>query len=374
VIDVTFLIGSLDVGGAERQLVRLVNALDPERYAPRILTLWAGGPLGAEVRPGIPVTHLNLGPMPPRKQRWRFVAGTGMLLGLHRELRSTRPRILHAYLPTAYMMGALAGRAAGVRVIVAGRRGLASYRTYPQLHWRLIGRLANRIVAMHVCNSEAVRSWVLDQEGLPAARTCVVPNGIDPPGELVRELEPGWRAPVRIAMIANLIGYKGHDTVLRALGRVVRDHPEVKLVLFGEGPERPALERQRDELGLAENVVFAGRRPDAAQFLPGFDLSLLGSAHEGFPNAIMEAMAYGLPVVATAVGGVPELIEDGVQGRLVPPADPARMASAIAWMIEHPAERARMGAAGRERVTREFGTAAMVRRTQAVYESLVGGR
>lgn len=368
-VRVTFLVGSLDLGGAERQLVRLANSLAPERFEARIVTMFAGGPLLAELRPGIPVTHLCLREAGRRKSRWPFVLGARLLLRLHRGLRAERPDVLHAYMPVAYVMGALAGWALRIPVVVAGRRGLTSFHVYPQWRWRLLARLANRRIDLHICNSEAVRRWAVEREGLSVDRTAVVPNGLDPPEGTAPELEPAWRGPASAAMIANLMHYKGHEHVLRAAALVARAHPEFRLVLFGDGPERDRVLGLRRELGLDARVVLAGRRPDAARFLPGFGFAVLGSLHEGFPNALMEAMAGGVPVVATAVGGVPELVEDGVHGLLVPPADPRAMAEAITWMIEHPEERRRMGRAGRERVLERFGVDRMVRRTEALYAS-----
>jgi glycosyltransferase involved in cell wall biosynthesis len=375
-VRIVFLISNLEVGGAERQLVRLANGLDPERFEPRIVTMLGGGPLEAEVRPGVPVVHLELMDRVRGRGVGRFplVLGARLLLRLARHLRAERPDILHGYLPLPYVTGALTGRAIGIPVILAGRRGLTSFHIYPQWRWRILARLANRIIDVHVCNSEAVRAWAIEKEGLPAARTTVIPNGIDLPDGPPPELEPAWRAPVRAAMIANLIGYKDHDTVLRSLAIVRRAHPELRLVLFGEGPERAALERLAAELRLGSGLVFAGRRPDAPRCLPGFDLALLGSAQEGLPNALMEAMAVGLPVVASAVGGVPELVRDGVDGLLVPAGDPAAMAAAIARLVERPGERARMGAAARERIRSEYTTEAMVRRTADLYLGLVGAR
>jgi glycosyltransferase involved in cell wall biosynthesis len=289
---------------------------------------------------------------------------------MYRHLRADGPDVLHAYLPSAYVLGALTGWAARIPVIIASRRGLTSYHIYRERRVRVMARLANRIVAIHLCNSEAVRTFALEREGLRRDQTLVIPNGIALPDGPVPELEPPWRAQVTAAMIANFFPYKGHETVLRAMARVTAERPGLRLVLFGDGRERGSAERLRDELGLAGSVVFAGPTPDAARFLPRFDFLVLASTQEGLPNAVMEAMAAGVPPVATAVGGVPELVEDRVTGLLVPPSDELGMAGAITWMIDHPEERRRMGEAARSLMERSFSAEAMVARTEALYQSL----
>jgi glycosyltransferase involved in cell wall biosynthesis len=374
---ITYLIGSLDVGGAERQLVRLANGLDPERFEPHIVTMLAGGPLQADVRPGIRVTHLSLRRLSegrrPSRRGW-LVQGFRLLHRLYRHVRADSPDVLHAYLPAAYVMAALTGWAARVPVIIAGRRGLSSYHLYNSWRWRMLARLANRIIAVQLCNSEAVREYAIRREHLRRDRTMVIPNGIDLPDPPAPELEPAWAAPTTAAMIANFTSYKGHATVLQAMCRVVAQRPDFKLVMFGEGKERREAERLSEELGLDGAVVFAGGRPDAARFLPRFDFLVLASTQEGLPNAVMEAMAAGLPQVATPVGGVPELVEHEVTGLLVPPSDPEQLAEAIIWMIDHPDQRRQMGAAARARVRAGFSTASMVARTEALYEALSGDR
>jgi glycosyltransferase involved in cell wall biosynthesis len=175
-------------------------------------------------------------------------------------------------------------------------------------------------------------------------------------------------------MVANFIGYKGHRQVLQAVGTVAKRHPSFRLVLIGDGPERPALTNLANELGIVGNVVFGGRHRDAPLLMRAFDFTVLGSFEEGFPNALMESMACGVPVVTTAVGGVTELVEDRVHGRLVPHGDPTAMADAIMWMIEHPHERRLMGERGMRRIADEFSTERMVGATQAVYEELLPRR
>jgi glycosyltransferase involved in cell wall biosynthesis len=370
-IRVSFLIPTLAVGGAEVQLVRLANSLDRRRFSPSIICLFRGSGLEDIVASDVPVIKSDLALASSRSVPVRGLAGGRIVASLVRTLRRQRPHVLHAYLPVAYVLGAVAAWPLRVPVIVAGRRGLTSYETYGPARW--LARFANQVIDMQICNSQAVRDWAIAKEHLPLARTRVIHNGIDLPArDPAARIPDEWRSNGVIAgMVANLIRYKGHREVLEAVSMVARTHPTFRLVLIGDGRERAALVELVRELGIAKNIVFAGTRDPADVHVHAFDFTILGSSEEGFPNAIMESMAHGVPVIATSVGGVTELVTDGVHGRLVPYGDPPAMAAAIIWMIDHPAERRRMGETARSRIAAEFSIARMVKATEAVYDEML---
>jgi len=364
-----FLIGSLAVGGAEVQLIRLANGLDRSRFAPTIVCLSSGGELEDLIQTDVPVIKLNLAGAVARSPLGRPFLAMKIFGALMGSFRRVRPDIVHAYLPAAYVVGGLVAWVMRIRVIVAGRRGLTSFDSYGTLRWRVLGRIVNHIIDVQICNSRAVRDWAVAREALPIGRTRVVYNGIDVPQLTDRpQLPSGWAGSgVNLAMVANFIRYKGHREVLMAFARTLEHDPRQKLILIGDGPERAALVELTRELGIESKVVFAGRRRDAAELLPAFDFTILGSSQEGFPNALLESMACGVPAVATAVGGVPELLEDFITGRLVAYGDVRAMADAMAWMTHHQVEREEIGRRARQLVHDRFSTERMVRATEAVY-------
>jgi glycosyltransferase involved in cell wall biosynthesis len=370
-VRVALLIGSLALGGAETQLVRLANGLDRARFKPSIICLWQGGELAGAVAPDVPVIKADLSGGRRRSVAGRAVVATRIVGSLVGTLRRQKPAIVHAYLPAAYVLGGLAAWMLRVPIIISGRRGLTSFESLGL--GRPFAQLANRVIDVQICNSEAVRDWAMAREGISIDHTRVIHNGIDtqPLGAPPR-LPAQWRADgAAAAMVANFIRYKGHREVLRAVASVAARHRSFRLVLLGDGPERAALTDLARELTISENVVFAGRRRDAAELVQGFDFTILGSSEEGFPNALMESMVRAVPVISTAVGGVTELVMDGVHGRLVPFGDVDAMAGAITWMIEHPAERRQMGMNARARIEKEYSTERMVGETEAVYEELL---
>lgn len=217
---------------------------------------------------------------------------------------------------------------------------------------RLTGRLADRVVApSHATGVEL-------EEDYGARDVTVIPNGIAPGPAVARPAEAinlrGGRPVVLYA--GRLRTRKAVAVLLEAFALLRREHPEATLVLAGDGEQRPALETRARELGLADAVRFVGAQPRSA--MPGWyasaDVFCLPSIYEGFPLAILEAMAAGLPVVATAVAGVPEAVADGVTGRIVAPEDAAALARALLELVADPATARRMGEAGRRRVEEEF--------------------
>jgi glycosyltransferase involved in cell wall biosynthesis len=215
--------------------------------------------------------------------------------------------------------------------------------------------------------------------GVPRERITVIPNGVDvgrftgPVGASPEPLERLPRPRVVVGSVGCLAPRKDYGVLIEALAHVRARHPEVVGVVVGDGPQRRALEARARELGLNGHLLFAGERDDVDLWLRHFDIFALSSREEGIPNAVLEAMAAGRPVVATAVGGTPEIVEDGRTGILVPARDPAAFARALDDLVARPEEARRLGDAAALATRESFGIESMVRRHERFYAELAEG-
>jgi glycosyltransferase involved in cell wall biosynthesis len=376
---VTYVIPTLQIGGAERQLVKLASELDRRRFEPAIVCLGADPAVLEELAADVRVRCLPTGEMGRHRCLRRVARGVLLAPVVMLDLTLRRPDIVHAYLPAGYVVGSLAARLLGIPVTVAGRRSLMSIEAYRHRLWRELAELANRAIDLHVCNSEAARRMTLSTERVPPGRTVVVHNGSRLPDlEGPAPAAPEWwglrRREQSAVSLANLTWHKGHEVLVRAVAEVVRRHREFRLVLVGEGPERGRIEVLVRELGLGGNVVLAGSVGQASRLLGHFQFSVLASVQESFPNAVVESMAAGVPVVATRVGGIPELVREGVDGLLVPARDPGALAAAMRRLLEEPGLAEGMGWAAQERIRESFSIEKMVRETEDLYLSLLGAQ
>jgi glycosyltransferase involved in cell wall biosynthesis len=227
--------------------------------------------------------------------------------------------------------------------------------------------------------SEELRGY-MRASGLPRGRLGVIHNGIDPgpspeaAGRAAARARLGlWSDAFIVGTVARLDPVKDLETLLRGFATARASHPDARLVVVGDGTERAALERIAASLGLGGSVLFLGERHDVREILPAFDVFVNTSVTEGVSITILEAMAAGLPVVATAVGGTPEVIVDGQQGILVPARSPEKIGQAILELARNPALRQRLGTAGRRRVQDRFTVDRMVAEYMEVYRSCLGG-
>lgn len=345
---ITLALGSLQVGGTERQVCRLATELRCRGHEVQVICLGSTGPLEQwlvenDIEPvmigfrGFLVRDPRGRPRP-----WRALPEMTKLVRIWRALRAHRPDVCHAFLYWAYVLVLPVAALARVPVRVSGRRGLGRQPPRGQRPFDLLERWVDQVTHLAVCNAEAVADETEREDRVPRSKIRVIPNGIDIPAAPA-DVE---RAPPVGVMVANLIAYKGHADLLRALGSMA-DPPRMRLL--GDGPERPALERLTTELDLAGTVVFEGFRLRPEEVVTASQFAVLTSHEEGFPNAVLEAMAAGLPVVATAVGGVPELV-DRSTGILVPPRSPEALAAAIEKVAADPDLRRTLGAAARTHV------------------------
>ena len=364
-VRISYVIGSLDLGGAEGQLVALARGLDPERFEPSIWCLSHPGPLAFEAhQAGIRVHDLRMEGLRLARSPLETIRRLGQFV---RGLQEERPHIIHGFLFHGYVAGALAGKLARVPIVVSARRSLGKFKAgnRPLL---AIERVANSFTDLLIANSFAVRSDVLLQEGVPAEKVVVIRNGLDlsryqlvPDISLKKDLRLAPESTV-VTVVANFIHYKGHRYLLEAWTKVVEAVPGSVVLLVGDGPLRPELERLALDLGIEDSIRFLGSRMDVPKLLAISDVLAHPSLEEGFCNAILEAMAAGKAIVAASVGGNPEAVVDGLTGILVPPGDAESLAEALVGVLKDPDRGRKMGVEGRARVEKEFGLASMVER------------
>ena len=363
-VAVFYLITELDTGGAQVALWRLLARLDRLRFSSTVACLYNGDKAVAQAIRALGIEV--------RDARMHHKADLVALLRLYRWIRHLRPTILHTSLFHANLPGRILGRLAGVPVVICSERTMAM-----ESEWRYrLNRWTIGLVDRVTVVSAQVRDFCTVHIGLPAGKLVLIPNGVElPPAPLASrqevraELGLPLDAPVAGA-VSRLDPVKGVRFLIQALARLDGVH----LAIAGDGPERAALEALAERLGVAGRVHWLGQRGDVQRLLPAFDLFVQPSLHEGLPNTVLEAMAAGLPVVATGVGGTPEAVVDGVTGLLVRPGDPEPLARAISRLLDDPAARQTMGQAGRERVVQHFTVERMVAQTETLYEQLLVGK
>jgi len=368
---ILFVIGSLDIGGAERQIVELCTRLDPARYAPAVATLGSAGALAPLLeRREIRVFPLGLSSANKRRRALRRAFSA---IRATRSLRALigrfDPQIVHAYLLESAVVAAAACSRRRTRLVIA-KRALVESITESSFFMPLV-RFANaRADVIHV-NSQAVAEDVVRKERAERAKIRLTYNGVDA-SRFRPTAERPWRPAVRVGMMANFIPYKGHADVLGAFALLAARFPALELWLWGRfGPMVPQLEASAVRGGFRERVHFQGLTEDPAAAYHQLDIFVSASHEEGFSNSILEAMACGLPIVATQVGGSVEQIENDRSGLLVPPRRPSALAEALARLVDDPLLAERLGQEARRRISECFSLEAMVTATSRVYDELL---
>lgn len=368
---IAHIIHRLDYGGLENGLVNLINRVPPERYRHAILCLTDHNPEFRRriQRPGVEVVSLHKRP--------------GHDLGLYRrcwaQLRRLQPAIVHTRgLATLEMQ--LPAWLAGVRARVHGEHGWDAQAGSEPRRRRQLRRICNPLVRHYIALSDELAAYLEQTVGVSPTRITRIINGVDSerfhPGVDRSPLPPGFAPPGTkvIGAVGRLEKVKDHPNLVQAFIHLAETLPDarqrLRLVLIGEGSTRPVLENLLNAAGLRELAWLPGARDDVPELLRAMDLFALPSQAEGISNTILEAMACGLPVVATAVGGNAELVVEGETGRLVPANDPQALAAALRELLDNPQRINAYGAAGRRRVEERFSLDAMTAAYLQVYDAV----
>lgn len=354
----------LHVGGNERDLAKLARYLDPRRFEVHVAAFDPHGERVAELEAaGIPILDL------PVRSFLDRTALTGAKV-LRAYVREHRIRLIHAFDPPTSIFAVPLAKLLGVRSVSSH----CFFRSLiPQPHraaLRMVDRLADRIVV----NAEALKRHLMTDYGVASQRIFVNYNGVET-GVFFPRSEPRLEflrdASLVIGSVCVMREEKRLDTLLDAFAQVLPADPRLRLLLVGDGVMRDAWMKRRDELGLAEACHFEQTTTNMPHWMNMLDVFVLPSQSEGFPNALLEAMACGCCVVASAVGGVPEMVEEGRSGFLFPPGDVAALAERLRAIADHPEVRRTAGAAAAARAHDTFSMEAVAARMASLYDSLL---
>ncbi len=364
-IRILLLVDSMVVGGAEQVVADLATHLDPRRFAVTVCTTREEGPLAPALRTaGVPVMVIG------RLSRWDI----GGAVRLWRYLRRGRFDVLHAHKFGSNVWARLLGRSCGIAVVIAHEHSW-DYRTKGMGRVRaLTDRILTRFCDVVVTPSNADRRAWERVIGVAPRKLVTIHNGVAAPRSHSDSLRREYSLPegaVVIGAVGRLETQKGYDLLLRAFALLGDQQPQARLVLIGDGGERARLEALARDLSIADRVILSGYRYAASGFMTQFDVFASASKWEGLPLALIEAMSVGRPVIATRVGGVPEVVVDGETGLLTPNGDVERFAERLEQVVADPALRERLGRNARARYRTLFTVERMVGDTEDLYLTLL---
>jgi glycosyltransferase involved in cell wall biosynthesis len=374
-IGVMLLISSLEHGGAERQVVELVRAMDRTRFDPVICSL-------SDIVPLADCLDDSARDLVVVEKKWKY--DTSTIRRVAEVMRDRRVRIVHAFLFDAEMVARLAARRAGVEVVISSERNTDYSR--PIVHTVCLKATANRSTAL-IANSHSGKRFVMRTMGLRDERVFVVHNGVD-----VVRFSPGDGRKVRselgignddfvVGMVASFKRQKNHGVFFRMAEVVARRFPNAWFMCVGEplrdnqqgaGDYHKEVRAMLSRMGIRGRFLFPGNRNDMPDVYNACDVTMLTSTREGTPNVLLESMACGVPVVATDVADNAYVVRHNETGYVVPLGDVESLADRVAGLLADADLRGRMGVAARAWVEREFSTSAMARRTEAIYVDLLG--
>ncbi len=345
-VKVAFWAGSFERAGTQQFLLELLRRIDRERFDPVVMSTVRTGELLSDIESlGIEIHEFGTG---------RMLLSPATICGLFRAarfLKRERVAVLDCMLGLTTLIGPFVGRVAGVPVVLNNQRNL-SYWIRGGFREAVYGFVNRKLVDAVLVNSAAAENELVERFGVPPEKVISVGTGIDlgriagagAGDEPANEL--GLADRIVVGIVAKLSPVKGHQYFLEAAAEIAEARPDVAFLVVGDGIRKRELEEMAAELGIADRVTFAGARDDVPSLLKLMDVFVLSSLSEGSPNAVLEAMAAGLPVVATDVGGLPEIVIDGESGILVPPGDSGALAAAVRELLDDPTRAGTMGRAG----------------------------
>jgi len=363
-IRIVYLVHTLGMAGLENVVVGLINGLEPSLFECTIVSLQEPLQHKVNTERAKVVSLDKKGGNDPR-----------LIYRLYRFLRQERPHIVQTHNWGTLLEGALAAKLAGVPVVIHAERGTMDGRRRNLFVQRRLLKVVDQVLSA----SEALRQRLAASTGFPYQKIKPIPNGVDvnlfsprpTEKQRIRRHLGLELTPIYIGTVANLRPVKNHALLLRVGSRLCQSQEQVRFVFAGDGPLKAQLVALAEKLGISAKVQFLGARADIPEVLNALDVFVLPSLSEGMPNAVLEAMACGIPVVATCVGGVPELIEDGNTGLLFPSEDEGRLEAILGNLLRCDTQRRALGEKGRQRVLECFRLERMVNEYQDLYSLLV---
>lgn len=376
---ILYTIGTLGLGGAESQLVTLIRGLIKKDYHCEIFSLESDGPL----RHALEALQIQIhdggynSTLPKWKRLLQLIRAEYRLWNL---ARRTSPDVLHAYLPLTNFMGAIAGNLSGIHTVITSRRALGTHQDRHKL-WKAFDIISNRLSDIIIVNSFAVRNDTISRDKADPEKIINIPNGLD--GESFNISTTNRRnlrqkfglnaSDIGLITVGNLIPYKGHSDLLNAMPSIIKLYPNIRCYIAGEDRGiRKELDNLAHKLGIARNIIFLGQRRDIPELLMAMDIFVLPSHEEGFSNALLEAMASGLAIIATDVGGNNEALDKGRLGILTPPKCPDAIASAVIKLLSDDTRLRQLGQLCKITVNNKYSVSNMVDAHISLYTQSMG--